>query len=80
MVPVWLFGLVLGVAMLLHGWVPGPDVLLWVLPVGDPPGDAWGEQAWAVLWYLRAYLWFVLLSPCCCASSGSHRSPCSSCR
>lgn len=63
MVPVWLFGLVLGVAMLLHGWVPGPDVLLWVLPVGDPPGDAWGEQAWAVLWYLRAYLWFVLLSP-----------------
>lgn len=63
LVPVWLFGLVLGVAMLLHGWVPGPDVLLWVLPVGDPPGDAWGEQAWAVLWYLRAYLWFVLLSP-----------------
>lgn len=63
LIPVWLFGLVLGVAMLLHGWVPGPDVLLWVLPVGDPPGNAWGEQAWAVLWYLRAYLWFVLLSP-----------------
>lgn len=49
--------------MLLHGWVPGADALYWVLPAGDPPGDAWGEQAWAVLWYLRTYLWFVLLSP-----------------
>ncbi|MFD7968781.1 acyltransferase family protein [Streptomyces clavifer] len=63
LIPVWVFGLVLGAAMLLHGWVPGPDVLYWVLPLGDPRGDAWGEQAWAVLWYLRAYLWFVLLSP-----------------
>ncbi|MDQ0792930.1 acyltransferase family protein [Streptomyces sp. B1I3] len=63
LIPVWLFGLLLGAAMLLHGWVPGPDALYWVFPVGDPPGNAWGEQAWAVLWYLRAYLWFVLLSP-----------------
>lgn len=63
LIPVWFFGLLLGVAMLLHGWVPGPDVLYWVLPIGDPPGGEWGEQAWAVLWYLRAYLWFVLLSP-----------------
>lgn len=63
LIPLWVFGLFLGVAMLLHGWVPGVDVLYWVLPVGDPPGDAWAEQAWAVLWYLRTYLWFVLLSP-----------------
>ncbi|MEU9317400.1 acyltransferase [Streptomyces sp. NPDC048295] len=63
LIPLWAFALVLGVAMLLHGWRPGADVLYWVLPVGDPPGDAWGEQAWAVLWYLRTYLWFVLLSP-----------------
>ncbi|MFJ7494040.1 acyltransferase [Streptomyces sp. NPDC097727] len=63
LIPLWAFALVLGVAMLLHGWLPGADVLYWVLPVGDPPGDAWGEQAWAVLWYLRTYLWFVLLSP-----------------
>lgn len=63
LIPLWVFGLVLGTAMLSHGWVPGADVLYWVLPVGDPPGDAWGEQAWAVLWYLRTYLWFVLLSP-----------------
>nr|WP_299534846.1 acyltransferase [uncultured Streptomyces sp.] len=63
LIPVWVFGLMLGAAMLLHGWVPGIDVLYWVLPVGDPPGNEWGEQAWAVLWYLRTYLWFVLLSP-----------------
>ncbi|MEU9127166.1 acyltransferase family protein [Kitasatospora sp. NPDC048540] len=48
---------------------------LWVLPLMDPPyGDplpgvhglldhAWGEHAAGPLWYLRAYLWFVLLSP-----------------
>ncbi|MFE4650925.1 acyltransferase [Streptomyces sp. NPDC056707] len=63
LIPLWVFALVIGTAMLLHGWLPGPDVLYWVLPVGDPPGNAWGEQAWAVLWYLRTYLWFVLLSP-----------------
>ncbi|MFE7710162.1 acyltransferase [Streptomyces sp. NPDC057486] len=63
LIPLWAFALVLGTAMLLHGWLPGPDVLYWVLPVGDPPGNAWGEQAWAVLWYLRTYLWFVLMSP-----------------
>ncbi|MFJ5100883.1 acyltransferase [Streptomyces sp. NPDC088554] len=63
LIPLWVFGLVLGVAMAGHGWMPGADAVYWVLPVGDPPGDAWGEQAWAVLWYLRTYLWFVLLSP-----------------
>ncbi|MFF5568359.1 acyltransferase [Streptomyces sp. NPDC012623] len=63
LVPLWVFGAVLVVAMAKHGWLPGADALYWVLPVGDPPGDAWGEQAWAVLWYLRTYLWFVLLSP-----------------
>ena len=35
----------------------------WLLPVGDPPGSAWGETAWGVLWYLKTYLWFVALSP-----------------
>ncbi|MEV7869545.1 acyltransferase [Streptomyces sp. NPDC088124] len=63
LVPLWVFGAVLVVAMARHGWLPGTDAVYWLLPVGDPPGDAWGEQAWAVLWYLRTYLWFVLLSP-----------------
>jgi peptidoglycan/LPS O-acetylase OafA/YrhL len=47
----------------------------WVLPVGSPPfpwrigdkggllEDTWAMQAAGPLWYLRAYFWFVLLSP-----------------
>lgn len=49
--------------MLVHGWMPGWQIVFWVVPLGDPPGNAWGEQAWEILWYLRTYLWFVLLSP-----------------
>ncbi|MFI6933463.1 acyltransferase [Streptomyces sp. NPDC050287] len=47
----------------------------WILPLSDPPygeavhgihgliGDEWAEQLAVPLWYVRAYLWFVLLSP-----------------
>ncbi|MFJ2441167.1 acyltransferase [Streptomyces sp. NPDC087658] len=47
----------------------------YLLPIGTPPypyengsgsgwlDTAWAEQAAGPLWYLRAYLWFVLLSP-----------------
>ncbi|WP_247695519.1 acyltransferase [Streptomyces sp. B93] len=61
--PFWFWGFFVVLAMLLHGWLPGWRIVYWVVPLGDPPGDAWGEQAWEVLWYLRTYLWFVLLSP-----------------
>ncbi|MFQ3556223.1 acyltransferase family protein [Streptomyces gramineus] len=61
--PFWFWGFFVVPAMLVHGWMPGPQILYWVLPLGDPPGNAWGEQAWEILWYLRTYLWFVLLSP-----------------
>ncbi|MFE2428141.1 acyltransferase [Streptomyces sp. NPDC059373] len=69
--PMWLFGLVVVLAMMIHGWAPNEHhigrwwarMLLWVVPVGDPPGSAWAEQATDILWYLRTYLWFVLLSP-----------------
>ncbi|MFF7283641.1 acyltransferase family protein [Streptomyces griseorubiginosus] len=61
--PFWFWGVFVVLAMLVHGWMPGRQIVFWVLPLGDPPGNAWGEQAWEVLWYLRTYLWFVLLSP-----------------
>ncbi|MYX32640.1 MULTISPECIES: acyltransferase [unclassified Streptomyces] len=69
--PLWCLGAVLVPAMLLHGWAPGDHhagrwwarLLLWAVPVADPPGSAWAEQVTGVLWYVRAYLWFVLLSP-----------------
>ncbi|MFD0526210.1 acyltransferase family protein [Kitasatospora arboriphila] len=50
-------------------------MLLWILPIADPPyaehlpgvhgllDTYWGEHAAGPLWYLRAYLWFVLISP-----------------
>ncbi|MFF4649208.1 acyltransferase [Streptomyces sp. NPDC001380] len=50
-------------------------MLFWVVPLSDPPypshlpgvdgilDGGWAEQVAVPLWYLRAYLWFVLLSP-----------------
>ncbi|MEU3146762.1 MULTISPECIES: acyltransferase [unclassified Streptomyces] len=47
----------------------------YIVPIGAPPypwelgspsgllGDTWAVQAAGPLWYLRAYLWFVLASP-----------------
>lgn len=61
--PFWFWGFFVVVAMMIHDWMPGWQIVYWVVPLGDPPGNAWGEQAWEVLWYLRTYLWFVLLSP-----------------
>ncbi|MET7451219.1 acyltransferase family protein [Streptomyces sp. NPDC005574] len=61
--PFWFWGVFVVLAMLIHDWMPGPQLLYWVVPLGDPPGSAWGEQAWEILWYLRTYLWFVLLCP-----------------
>jgi fucose 4-O-acetylase-like acetyltransferase len=63
LVPFWLWGVCVVLAMAVHGWMPGWTIVYWVVPLGDPPGNAWGEQAWEILWYLRCYLWFVLLSP-----------------
>ncbi|MDQ0991196.1 acyltransferase [Streptomyces sp. V3I7] len=51
------------------------DLIDYVVPVGAPPfpwhigsesgllESSWAEQAAGPLWYLRAYLWFVLASP-----------------
>ncbi|MGP3773005.1 acyltransferase family protein [Streptomyces sp. SDT5-1] len=63
LVPFWVWGVFVVLAMLIHGWMPDWRIVYWVVPLGDPPGSAWGEQAWEILWYLRCYLWFVLLSP-----------------
>ncbi|CAL9513640.1 hypothetical protein SUDANB6_03697 [Streptomyces sp. enrichment culture] len=47
----------------------------WILPLSDPPyaeglhgihgvlGDDWAADLAGPLWYIRAYLWYVLLSP-----------------
>jgi peptidoglycan/LPS O-acetylase OafA/YrhL len=67
----WAFGAVAIPLMLWHGWSrTDPDhplhpaqLLFWLFPIADPPGSSWGEPFWEVLWYLRAYLLFVLASP-----------------
>ncbi|MDQ7910947.1 acyltransferase [Phytohabitans sp. ZYX-F-186] len=62
----WALGAVLVPAMLLAGWSDRPHwpkLLLWLAPLGQPPGTEWALPATEVLWYIVAYLWFVLLSP-----------------
>ncbi|MEU9174425.1 acyltransferase [Streptomyces sp. NPDC048420] len=61
--PFWFWGVFVVLAMLIHDWMPGWQIVYWVVPLGDPPGNQWAVQAWEILWYLRTYLWFVLLSP-----------------
>jgi hypothetical protein len=69
--PLWLLAAVVVPAMLYLGWTReegGDEPLswklgLWLLPVGDPPGSERGINVWEPLWYVRAYLWFVVLSP-----------------
>ncbi|MEV6959630.1 acyltransferase [Streptomyces sp. NPDC051207] len=50
-------------------------LVFWILPLSDPPyaeglrgirgilGEDWATDLAGPLWYIRAYLWFVLLSP-----------------
>ncbi|MDQ0383168.1 glycosyltransferase [Amycolatopsis thermophila] len=63
--PVWLFGLVAVPVMLLHGWtgLSWPRLVFWVFPVLDPPAPDWADDATSVLWFVRTFLWFVLLTP-----------------
>jgi len=70
--PLWLLGLIAVPVMVIGGWrlesdgehpFSVPRLFFWLLPIGDPPGSDQAIDAWEPLWYLRAYLWFVLLSP-----------------
>ena len=62
----WALGAVLVPLMIWHGWSDRPAwpaLLSWLVPVVQPPGSTWAADVTEVLWYLVAYLWFVLLSP-----------------
>nr|WP_239029200.1 glycosyltransferase [Pseudonocardia acidicola] len=69
--PLWLLGSILVPLMFWHGWagetgdyaLNWPELLFWVFPILDPQGSSWAADATVVLWYIRAYLWFVLLTP-----------------
>lgn len=59
----WLVALLFVPAMLLTGLPPSWRLAFWALPLADPPANEWGALALSVIWYLRDYLWFVLVSP-----------------
>lgn len=69
--PLWLMGAILIPIMFWQGWAheTGDSALhpeqlaFWVFPVLDPPGSTWATDATVVLWYIRTYLWFLLLTP-----------------
>ncbi|GAA0708868.1 acyltransferase [Dactylosporangium roseum] len=70
--PLWAYGAIVLPLTLYDGWGPfldqpreRVDLLWWIVPLKWPaPGGAsWGWMGTAVLWYLVAYLWFVVLAP-----------------
>jgi CubicO group peptidase (beta-lactamase class C family)/fucose 4-O-acetylase-like acetyltransferase len=71
LVPLWPYAAVAWLVFLvggLSGMVPGlglgrESLLWWLVPIGDPLGPEWAVAWWAPLWYLRAYLWLMLLTP-----------------
>jgi peptidoglycan/LPS O-acetylase OafA/YrhL len=61
--PLWIQAALFVPAMLLTGLALDWRLAFWVLPVYDPPANGWGALALSVIWYLRDYLWFALVSP-----------------
>lgn len=59
----WMVAAIFVPAMLLTGLPFTSEVLLWLFPVANPPSTHWGALALSPIWYLRNYLWFVLVSP-----------------
>jgi chitinase len=46
------------------GTAPGwRSMLLWVVPLFEPPSSAWGTAWTGSLWLVPAYLWLTLISP-----------------
>lgn len=70
--PLWLYGALLVTVMVARGWtvtehagtpLTWRTALSWIVPLADPPGSAWGYDFVLPLWYIRTYLWLLLLSP-----------------
>ncbi|MFY1632922.1 acyltransferase family protein [Solwaraspora sp. WMMB335] len=68
--PLWALTVVAVPLMLARGWGNDPDggpsvldLAWWVVPLANPQSSEWGGPFSLGLWYIRAYLWLVLLSP-----------------
>ena len=81
LVPLWVFGIVAVPLMLWQGWGVADDanpffvanLVFWIFPFLDPPGSTAAADLIGGLWYIRACLWFVLLTPL--MRAGLRRSP-----
>jgi peptidoglycan/LPS O-acetylase OafA/YrhL len=61
--PVWLIAAITVPLMLWWGLAPSWELLWWVVPLRDPPLYGFAASTLSLIWYLRQYLWFVLVSP-----------------
>lgn len=63
--PLWGLALVAVPLMLIQGWsgIQWSELLYWVVPLANPITNESGGAFAMALWYLRAYLWFILLAP-----------------
>jgi len=59
----WLLSLVAVPAMVIGGLAWDVRLLFWFFPVQDPPAAGMWTEALSATWYLRDFLWLVLLSP-----------------
>lgn len=61
MIPYWVYAGASVFVMVLDGWRPTPlQALSWAVPLWDPVGSDSMPGLWIPLWYVRAYLWFLL--------------------
>jgi fucose 4-O-acetylase-like acetyltransferase len=64
MLPYLAYSVVAVVVMLVMAWRPPASIstVAWLVPVVDPVGSSDAPGLWVPLWYLRAYLWFLIAS------------------
>jgi peptidoglycan/LPS O-acetylase OafA/YrhL len=59
----WVLSAIAVPAMLISGLAWDWRLLFWFFPLQDPPAAGMWTEALSATWYLRDFLWFVLLSP-----------------
>jgi peptidoglycan/LPS O-acetylase OafA/YrhL len=59
----WLVAAIAIPSMIMAGHAWDWNFLLWGFPLQDPPATGYWMEALSATWYLRDFLWFVLLSP-----------------